>query len=63
MEIAESYIDIGYKLLNEFEEKCADSSLTAASTLKKLIEDNKSTEYGCKYGFASIRSASDLYAL
>lgn len=59
MEITESYIDIGYKLLNELEEKCADSSLTAASTLKKLIEDNKSTEYGCKYGFASIRSASD----
>ena len=43
----------------QFLKECEQASRISRRNLQCLMEDNKNTEYGRKYGFASVRDAED----
>ena len=49
----------GRTALRKFDDSTIHASFNNKELLKKLLNDNKETEYGKKYNFASIRNISD----
>ena len=49
----------GRTALRKFDDSTIHASSNNKELLKKLLNDNKETEYGKKYNFASIRNISD----
>ena len=49
----------GRTALRKFDDSTIHASTNNKELLKKLLNDNKETEYGKKYNFASIRNISD----
>ena len=53
-------VDAGMPVYDEVIEETKRPMEIAVRTLLKIIDDNKDTEYGRKYGFADIRSVEDF---
>ncbi len=49
----------GFTVLEEFREETRHPMENTTALLMKLLDDNKDTEYGKKYGFADIHTVED----
>ena len=49
----------GFKVLEAFREETKNPMEKTTALLMKLLQDNKDTEYGRKYGFADIHTIED----
>lgn len=54
------YISKGEKVYNDLMDICKDPMKCNEELLMEILEDNKDTEYGKKYDFASIKSIEDF---
>ena len=57
--VKQSPVEAGRAALRDLKEISAHASSFSNELLKKLIEDNKDTEYGKKFGFSNIGSVDD----
>ena len=51
--------EMGKKVLADFREETKEPQKVMTELLMKLLDDNKDTEYGKKYGFADIKTVED----
>ena len=58
-ELAKQRVEKGLKMVEHFEQITKEPMKVQEEFLLKLLEDNKDTEYGKKYGFADIHSIEE----
>ena len=49
----------GQKIFRAFPETCKEAMAINTALLMKILEDNKDTEYGRRYGFGEIKTVEE----